>query len=78
MSMMICHGNPTMTGRYAVYVDDYAVPTKFLTWLCEGDSGRWLTNLKEEAHTVVNGWIGPFPSYHFDKPAAKPSLEFDL
>jgi hypothetical protein len=74
----ICRGKPVMSGIYAVYVDDFTVPTKFLWWLQEGNSGRWLTNLKEPAHEIVNGWIGPFPVFYFDNKPKAPAPEYDL
>lgn len=75
----ISRGTPQYSGRYVCYVDDYAVPTKILTWLCEGKGGRWLTDISDKRpHTIVNGWIGPLPEYRFENKPAAPAQEFDL
>lgn len=73
----ISRGTPQFSGRYVCYVDDFSVATKILTFV---PGTGWLgnDNKPEPPHRIVNGWLGPLPVYHFDKLAAKPSLEFDL
>jgi hypothetical protein len=80
MSLTISRGSPQYSGRYVCYVDDFTVPTKILTWLCEGSGGRWLADLPDKLppHTRVNGWIGPLPALPAYKQPKAPAQEFDL